>query len=228
MTFGRWLLVHSFSIFLVGMLLLGYLYREELRLEQAYQQLLNLDSHRAALDSISGREASAESAEPSPVLTAQPKVAISEPSVTTMSRPPAMLEQEAGSAEAAPVNTPPQQNTESVPTFVSDPLDVVGNDLLMAARQAFWEEDYPRAVSQYRRLIGADPDNPDLHGELGNIYFAMNDGRQASQEYYRAAQILMQQNRFEAAQRLLSPIRAMDRELAFRLEQELVSSGPRS
>jgi len=43
MTFGRWLLIHSFSIFLVSLLVLGYLYREELQLEQAYQQLLNLD-----------------------------------------------------------------------------------------------------------------------------------------------------------------------------------------
>lgn len=56
MTFGRWLLIHSFSIFLVGVLIFGYLYRDELQLEQAYQQLLNLDEHKNVIGQLAEKK----------------------------------------------------------------------------------------------------------------------------------------------------------------------------
>jgi len=70
-------------------------------------------------------------------------------------------------------------------------------------------------------LINRDPENPDYYGELGNVYYAMNDNNNASELYFRTAQLLLHQGQRDAAAQLLSPLNAMNRELGDKLKRSL-------
>lgn len=207
MSFGRWLLVHSFSIFLVGLLLFGYLYREELQLEQAYHQLLNLDDSQQVISALQRK-------------TVQPSV--EEPNASTEAA-------EAGKSDTNEVAAPVEVTTEQpnrvsmAPVVATEPtisetVQSPGQQLLMSARRAFWNRDYQASVERYRELLNRQPTNADYNGELGNVYYAMNDFDNASQQYYRTALILLDGNQIEAARQLLPPVTALNRALGDRLQ----------
>ncbi|MDJ0832980.1 MAG: tetratricopeptide repeat protein [Gammaproteobacteria bacterium] len=206
MTFGRWLLIHSFSIFLVVLLILGYVYREELQLEQAYQQLLNIEPDKLTFD----REP-----ESAAVIPEQPE------SIPTLEQQPAAVEEPAPLifAEPAPEPAIMPPTVSSVPTF-AEPV-FAQNERLFQARRAYWNKNYNQAIEMYRQLIEQDPSNPDYYGELGNIYYALNDDENASTAFYQAALILLEQNQLQSAARLLSPINAMNRSLGDQLNRRL-------
>lgn len=215
MSFGRWLLIHSFSIFLVGLFLLGYLYRDELQLEQVYQQILS-----------SGKQKVAEVANSDRAETLQSDSKLGEATA------PAIDQKEADPVGQEPSESammPPQEMVadsetldflQSTPTVSKTIIEL--DDLLFKARKAYWDKDYPLAISYYQQLIEDDGDNPDYIGELGNIYYSINDFENASQLYYQAAIILIAKNRVDQARSLLSPITAMNRELGDKLKQKLL------
>ncbi len=202
MTFGRWLLVHSFSIFLVSLLILGYIYRDELKLEQAYHQLLNIDDEE--LESISAKSKD----------DGQVEITPEEPADTPISK-----EQSISTVE----------KTESVQTseleFIAQPTvteEIIEQDtLLFEARQAYWDKNYEKAIQGYQQLIQRETNNADYLGELGNIYYSLNDFPNASRHYYQAALVLIQQNKIEQARSLISPVTAMNRELGDKLRQRI-------
>ena len=202
MTFGRWLLVHSFSIFLVCLLLLGYVYRDELKLEQAYQQLLNFDSEeQVAVDSAKSDEITPSS---------EPVIENKDRQLTTESAP---------KAEISESFTQPSMELQTKPT-VSEVI-IEQDALLFQARQAYWDKNYEQAIQGYQQLIQKEPNNPDYFGELGNIYYSLNDFPNASRHYYQAALVLIQQNKMEQARSLVSPVTAMNRELGDKLRQRM-------
>ena len=85
MSFGRWLLIHSFSIFLVTVFILAYIYRTELQLEQVYNQVLNIDSKSTpGVSRVDSRPAQKEVQEDTTVSRKSP-VAASRSSVTMSS-----------------------------------------------------------------------------------------------------------------------------------------------
>ena len=94
-------------------------------------------------------------------------------------------------------------------------------DELFLARQAYWDKNYTVAIGRYQKLIQEDRNNPDYRGELGNIYYALNDYANASQLYYQSGLIFIQQNRPEQARMLVSPMIAMNRELGEKLKSKL-------
>lgn len=219
MSFGRWLLVHSFAITLLVLLLLMYLFRTELQLDQAYRQLLSL--------------------EPAPVVSKQPdhslpkrknqaKPSADTATVTSTVKPAAETIQP--QSDASQPNTQLSGSARSaaagslvaVPTIdaPSPPQQKLNADLL-SARQDYWNRDYAQAIDKYQRLIQQYPDKPDYLGELGNIYYTLNDTKRAANLYYRAARLLLEQNKFQHAASLLAPITALDRELADSLQQQL-------
>jgi len=202
MTFGRWLLVHSFSIFLVILLLLGYLYRDELQLEQAYQQLLNLDTPEVL------KEAATDPEEKTRPQKAEKEVPVS--------KSPA--DSNTASSETS-VEPKLQDMIEPKPT-VSEVI-IEQDALLFRARQSYWNKDYETAIRSYQQLIQKERDNADYLGELGNIYYALNDFPNASMHFYQAALVLIRQNNIEQARSLVSPVTAMNRELGDKLRQKL-------
>ena len=202
MTFGRWLLVHSFSIFLVCLLLLGYVYRDELKLEQAYQQLLNFDSEeQVAVDSAKSDEITPSS---------EPVIENKDSQLTTESAP---------KAEISESLTQPSMELQTKPT-VSEVI-IEQDALLFQARQAYWDKNYEQAIQGYQQLIQKEPNNPDYFGELGNIYYSLNDFPNASRHYSQAALVLIQHNKMEQARSLVSPVTAMNRELGDKLRQRM-------
>ena len=209
MTFGRWLLIHSFSIFLVTLLILGYVYREELQLEQAYEQLLKIEPDKLTMaDKPSEADAEPALTTDEPELTPQPTLIprAEEPTLTSKKAVDAEI---SGTAfESEPRLTLPE------PVFELD-------NILRLARKAYWDKNYSESIRLYQRLIEQDDKNADYFGELGNIYYSLNDDQNASRAFYQAAMILIEQNKPQDAARLLSPINAMNRGLGDQLERQL-------
>ena len=205
MTFGRWLLIHSFSIFLVGSLVLGYFYREELRLEDAYHQLLSIKPEPSMLTGDEQQDvvASTETIPPSAADATTPSGA-EEPAV--------IAEQAAPVAEIQP-------NFEAQPTVSTQIVEQ--DELLLRARKAFWDKNFSGAIEDYQALIAREPNNPDMHGELGNVYYTLNDYPNASNHYYRAAELLIQRGQVNHARQLVAPITAMQRDMGERLQERL-------
>lgn len=202
MTFGRWLLIHSFSIFLVGLMLFGYIYRHELRLEQVYQQLLKLEpQENTTTQSITASEGKTKEKIP-----AKPDTANSA----------AVLQQSSPQNDQKLASTLP---LTSIPTVSKEIIQQ--DDRLMSARKAYWDKNYNDAIHLYQQLVKEHNDNPDYLGELGNIYYAINDYQNATRAYYRAALLLLEQKKPEKAQALISPITAMDRDLGNQLKEKI-------
>ncbi len=205
MTFGRWLLVHSFSIFLVGSLVLGYFYREELRLEDAYHQLLSIKPEPSMLtgDEKPGAVENAEIITPSTADT----------TLTPGAEDPAVVAEQAAPAAAI------RPNLEAQPTVSTQIVEQ--DELLLRARRAFWDKNFNGAIEDYQALIEREPNNPDMHGELGNVYYTLNDYPNASTHYYRAAELLIQRGQLNHARQLVAPITAMQRDMGERLQERL-------
>lgn len=200
MTLGRWLLVHSFSIFLVVIFILGYIYREELKLELAYMQIMDLGKSETVVESLKRDN------QPQPnnkQKNTEQKVGVTKeesPKLATTS-----------TVDSAPLG--------AEPTILQ--TQGYQQDHLFDARAAYWQRDYLSAIEKYRNLIENEPDNPDYSGELGNIYYTMNDYKNASELYYRTARLLLDQGKREEAGQLLPPISAMNRELGGQLRHAL-------
>ena len=234
MTFGRWLLVNSFSIFLVTLFVLGYFYREDLQLEQAYQQLLKIDTQQVALTAKESVTQPQKPVQEKAIIEKPNKVTVTEdaqPGSTILSTLDAKPEHQEKNLNFAvkladdliPVQASISGPAPAVPDM--DKRDVVNaatqDEMLQQARQAYWNKEYTLSIEIYSSLIGQNSENPDYRGELGNIYYAMNDYPNASDLFYQAAQLLISQNQTERAQLLVSPITAMNRELGSQLEHSI-------
>ena len=217
MTFGRWLLVHSFSIFLVVLLVAGYVYREELRLQEAYHQLLNLSpqpTQETAGKSSSGSRSQVEPAAQAPEVATTP---VARPSPAA--EPQATLETGHSTLPESVNQTARNLPLVVSPTIESEVIELDG--LLIEARGAFWDKRFDQAIQSYQALLQQQPTNPDLFGELGNVYYAMNDYQRAAEHYFEAASLLIQSGEVSRARQLIAPVTAMDRELGERLSSRL-------
>jgi tetratricopeptide (TPR) repeat protein len=215
MTFGRWLLVHSFSIFLVTLLVVGYVYREELRLQQAYQQLLGLGPEASLVDAGDGRNA-----KPVPTMTDLGSAeGLSRSQVPEVVKPVDPPTEEASQRQAPKHQEILPLLTEPRPTIEREVIELDG--LLIKARREYWKKQFNTSIESYRQLIEQQPHNADLRGELGNVFYAMNDYTAAANHYYEAADLLIKQGKINRARQLLAPITAMQRQLGDRLESRL-------
>ena len=210
MSFGRWLLVHSFSLFLLALLVLMYLFRAELQLEKAYRQLVSLEPQVAEVKKASHAP--------------KPKIPVNTPHRAQKASAPQSAvgkkSQPVQAVETQPISSP--DKLVAVPTL--KPAQPEGDELdgdLIRARKAYWANDYARAIDEYQRLIQQHPQNPDYPGELGNIYYTLNNDQRAAELYFQAAMLFLQQNDVLHARSLVAPITALDRELGERLKQRL-------
>jgi tetratricopeptide (TPR) repeat protein len=215
MSFARWLLVHSFSIFIVAAVLLGYIYRDELQLQQAYDQLLQLRPPTQTQEAVD--------------LVEKPEL----PFVQSASRQISDDSVVAGSVEGNVSESQPEEisppaksvvQVEAVSTLSEESTGYIEEELALA-RQAYWDQRYDESVARYQRLIDQSPDNVDYIGELGNVLYTVNDYRLAARTYYQAASLLLEQGQPDQARKLLSPITAMDRQLGDKLREKLNQHG---
>jgi tetratricopeptide (TPR) repeat protein len=96
---------------------------------------------------------------------------------------------------------------------------------LQEARMAAWKGQWDKAESGYRKLQQENPDDFNVHGELGNLYYMQRKGKEAAEAYYQAATLLAAQGYRRDAMRLMQVIQRLDPELGAKLQQELFGSG---
>jgi len=129
------------------------------------------------------------------------------------------IEQEREPAEVAPAEVPrgiaaarPVQNHE---------LEQAVRNELIQAREAFWHRDLAKAEKLYADLTLKQSDNPDIWGELGNVYLAQNKVNEAAEAYYKAAEILIEEGRLRQVGQLMGVIQMAEPAKAQALDQKI-------
>jgi hypothetical protein len=128
-----------------------------------------------------------------------------------------------GTANALP-ETQLQQTDEQPATMPEATVSDNGKreqELLNQARQAYWQRHYDDAVVAYKKLLRMNPENPDLYGELGNLYYTMGAWELAGEAYYQASQRLLKTGQTAQLGYLLRVIKGLNPDLADKLEQDI-------
>lgn len=81
------------------------------------------------------------------------------------------------------------------------PAGTSNDDLLAAAREAYWSNDFERAAEFYQALLARD-DQPGYKGELANVYWKQGDSQEAVQLYSDIAVWLKDQGRMAELQNI--------------------------
>jgi len=69
--------------------------------------------------------------------------------------------------------------------------------LLQAARRAYWNKEPESAVDHYQDYLERFPDDADVFGELGNLYQTMDAQEEALNAFFHAGQLLKQQGNMD-------------------------------
>ncbi len=88
---------------------------------------------------------------------------------------------------------------------------------LEAARRAYWQGDIQGAIAHYIALLAQFPDDENLHGELGNIYFMRGQRREAAWHFEQSGMAAIAAGRAAQAHMLAGILRGFDSEAAARL-----------
>ena len=93
--------------------------------------------------------------------------------------------------------------------------------VLHKARQAYWNGSMSEAEKAYRELSELTSQDPNVFGELGNVYYAQGKWKQAGEAYYEAAILLIELNQPTQVNYLLRVIQGLDAESADKLRQKM-------
>ncbi len=96
-------------------------------------------------------------------------------------------------------------------------------DLLNQARLAHQIGKGELSIQLYLELTELYPEDPNVHGELGNIYFSKGQWQQASESFYSAAQQLIKLGRREQLYHLYRVIHGLDKNTADKLLRQIES-----
>ena len=101
-------------------------------------------------------------------------------------------------------------------------------DKLAMARDAFAAGDINGAVAGYREIIAANPNDIAARGELGNVLYTVGAVSEASQSYFEAASLAIEQNQIEVAEALFPAIIEGNPMLASALNDKLFDAQVRT
>ncbi len=116
-----------------------------------------------------------------------------------------------------PVEAPSPEVSEQAETATAS-----SDDLLNEARFAFLQGQPDQAISLYKKLTQVKPDDPNVYGEMGNVFYSQGQWKQAGSAYYEAANRLLAQGQTGQVQYLYRVIQGLDQKSAEKLRQELV------
>ena len=91
------------------------------------------------------------------------------------------------------------------------------------ARQSYWMGNPIAAEKIYLKLMNIEDDNPDVYGELGNVYYTQGKWNEAGKAYYEAAIRLLDLDRNNQVDYLLRVIQGLDSDSAEKLKQKMSS-----
>ena len=111
-----------------------------------------------------------------------------------------------------------QKPTEGVS---SDKEAADATQLLLQARQAYWKNNMDESEKYYRSLAALEPQDPNVYGELGNVYYAQGKWQQAAESYYEAALRLLETGKKDQVNYLHRVIKGLDTDSAEKLAQKL-------
>ena len=120
-----------------------------------------------------------------------------------------------------PVIEPVKENNkvEELPVVVKDSDTSSERDLLINARNAFNHGKVAKSEKFYLELTQLDNDNPDIFGELGNVYYSQGKWDEAGQAYYEAAVRLITEGNYNQVAYLQRVIKGLNTEHAEKLAQ---------
>ena len=108
---------------------------------------------------------------------------------------------------------------EELPVVVKDSDTSSERDLLINARNAFNQGAVIKSEKFYLELTQLDNDNPDIFGELGNVYYSQGKWDEAGQAYYEAAVRLITEGNYNQVAYLQRVITGLNTEHAEKLAQ---------
>ncbi len=157
----------------------------------------------AAMAPSAGSDAASDTATPQQAFNATPTTPrqMQTPVATagkTSVPTPAANEKPGQAADAAqsiqpPVAAPkPVEQTATPGAQEQAPAETVTAGL-EAARRAYWNGDQAGAETAYLALVKIAPDNADVLGELGNLYYGQRRYSAAAEYYHRAALQLLKE-----------------------------------
>lgn len=129
------------------------------------------------------------------------------------------VEEEQVVAIAAP--TPVPQGVVAARPVQKHELEQAVRNELIQAREAFWHRDLGKAEKLYADLTVKQSDNPDIWGELGNVYLAQNKVKEAADAYYKAAEILIEEGRLRQVGQLMGVIQMAEPAKAQALDKKI-------
>ncbi len=97
------------------------------------------------------------------------------------------------------------------------------SELLNKARYVYQCGDVSNSIDLYRELGALYPDDPNVYGELGNVFYSKGDWKQASLAYYEAAVRLHKRHQQDQIHYLYRVIQGLDPETAEKLRSRLSS-----
>ena len=108
---------------------------------------------------------------------------------------------------------------------VIDAPPVDTKQVLYAARKLFWNGNVQDSEKLYLELADLGGGDPDVYGELGNVYYTQGKWKQAGEAYYEAAVRLLEQKSNEQVVNrvsyLLRVIQGLDTESAEKLKNKI-------
>jgi len=110
---------------------------------------------------------------------------------------------------------------ESQEVVSDESLSLDNMAVLQKARQAYWNGNMAEAEKAYQELSELTSQDPNVYGELGNIYYAQGKWKQAGEAYYEAAVRLIKLNQRAQVNYLLRVIQGLDAESADKLRKKL-------
>lgn len=117
---------------------------------------------------------------------------------------------------AAQTTAPPKYATEQTAQIVtSQPAatpkasaDDIQNRL-NEARQAYWKRDMAAAEAHYKGLVNDMPENADILGELGNLYYAQRRMDEAAKMYHQAGVLLIKDGKPQQVMGLIGVLQSI-------------------
>jgi tetratricopeptide (TPR) repeat protein len=165
-------------------------------------------------------------AEESPEMTALAELKSGQADPVVEETTPQAVEVAPAAEEATPqvvaiAPAPMPQGIAAAGSVQKHELDEIVKNELIQAREAFWHRDLAKAETLYAELTAKQADNPDIWGELGNVYLAQNKVKEAADAYYKAAEILIDEGRLRQVGQLMGVIQMAEPAKAQALDQKI-------
>jgi len=139
---------------------------------------------------------------------------------TTPSMP---MHEQSAPVSPVPAIQKPRAETGSVPLPAQmQPEDIDRQDFetIMMARRAYWAGDFDASEQAYLQLIDRHPDEVELYGEVGNVYYAQGKWARAAAAYAQVVRQLYGTGQFAQAEYMLQIVTSLDKDLGKQLQRE--------